>query len=148
MAQTIPLSRFEKFLARAVVAAYNAKVALMQTTVDGGGALPVKTGEVVLQITGTLVDDMGGVGLNEILRVTKNATPADTTIVETLPEKTITQETAADTESGLEEEAGTGNDSSTQTETGTQKDIGTEILGDEQTQEFGRDVTTDNSFYE
>lgn len=155
----IPLSRFEKFLARSVVAAYNAKVALMQTKTDGGNDLPIKTGEFVLTINGTLVDDMGGAGLNEIVRLTRNLTPGSTTTttandpVETTvtadePVETTTAELSADQVAEL--------NSSTRSAEETTKDESsdkTDETGRDETQEnaqqaYGRNVETTNEYTE
>lgn len=151
---TIPVSRFRRFIAESVLAAFNAKADLMRS-----GPVPIPTDDFVLELSGTLVDDMGGVGLNEIVRTTQTVTPegtvtttvvdpGETTVTTTLPETTTTDENATDSEVATATEASTASEATQATTSDTGSETAAESMSDDTAQEYGRGITTENTYEE
>lgn len=147
----IPVSRFKQFIAEAVKEAYNAKAALMAAS-----PIPIVTGEFVLEINGTLVDDVGGVGINEIIRTTRSVQPKTTqtttaTQPETISETVVDPEVREEIEAGTEKENASGqrselaDESSTQASTQSDTKTGAETTDDTTEQAYGREVNTVNT---
>lgn len=150
----IPLSRFRQFVAESVLAAFNAKADLMRA-----GPVPIPTEEFVLTLSGRLIDDLGGVGINEISRITQTVTPegtqtttvtdpGETTITTTLPETTSTSEQGVDSETGTSSESSAAEEESSASSTDSGSESAGENLTDNTQQGFGRRTATENEYRE
>ena len=149
MSDLIPVSRLSEFIVKATLECYNAKARLMQ------GSIPIVTGEFTLELTGFLVDDHGGKGINEIeviqktltpliAEVSENASPVE--ITKTVVDPEVTTSKAVDSamdDSTSEETTGT-NDTSNDTSNESASESGTDRTNEQQTQAYGREVRTTN----
>ena len=154
MAVVIPLSRARKMIANLTIAAYNAQVDLFLAR-TASGALPMLTEDITLNISATIIDDLGGAGFNEISRLQKSTTPKTVQVTENIsPEEvntTVVSPEIAVSESedtGLDvgDEVGTtgASESSTQTSTDLGTQTSTETGTEQATQQYGREVRTQN----
>lgn len=150
MPVVIPLSRFKDFIAQATLEAYNAKAALMDATI------PIVTGEFVLNLSGVLVDDRGGAGLNEVPRVQLSNTPEIKEVSQTInpdeitktvvdPEKSETLAEDQTTEDAVDDKSESANESGVQTSKEDSTDKATENTTDTNTQQYGRTTRTTSS---
>lgn len=148
----IPLSRFQKFLTNAVISAVNARITLMQTE-----DVPIKTSAFTLNLSGEIIDDVGGVGWNEIERITKNNSPetivetvvvdpASETVTSTDPEHTITTQKSSDNEKAISEGENTASESSSQKSTDIAKEKSNDTGKQVTQQEFGKKSKTTNQY--
>jgi hypothetical protein len=154
MAVVIPLSRLQKVIANLTIAAYNAQVDLFRAR-TAAGDLPLMTDDITLNISATIIDDVGGKGFNEISRLQKSTTPKTTQVTENIsPEEvntTVVSPEVAVSESedtGLDvgDEVGTtgASESNNQTSTDQSTQTSTETGTEEATQKYGREVRTEN----
>lgn len=148
MADIIPVSRFREFIVNAVAEAYNAKARLMT------GTIPIVTDEFTLQISGVLVDDVGGKGINEIeilqksrtptvTETTENASPVEITKTVVAPETSTTSASDQVADDTYSDEANASRDDSTETSSETGSDQSEETQQEQQDQEYGRYVKTE-----
>lgn len=145
MADIIPVTRFREFIVNAVTEAYNAKARLMT------GTIPIVTDDFTLEITGVLVDNLGGKGINEIeilqksrtpsvVETTENASPLEVTKTVVDPEiSTSKASDSASDDSTSEESTGT-NDTSTDSAKEAANESSMDNVDERQTQAYGRDV--------
>jgi hypothetical protein len=150
----IPLSRFQAFISNAVLNAFNAKVELMKTE-----PAPIKTGKFKLALSGQLIDDLGGLGWNEIERealtinpgavvVTVVNDPDSVTTTETLPETTRTTDYGTDSETAEESSQKDSEDKSVQTTTDSGQERTDDASVQVAEQAHGRGVRTTTEYKE
>ena len=148
MADIIPVSRFREFIVNVVAEAYNAKARLMT------GTIPIVTDEFTLQISGVLVDDVGGKGINEIeilqkvrtpsvTETTENASPAEITTTVVAPETSTTSASDQVADDTYSDEASASSDTNSESGTETGTDTSDETTQEQQDQGYGRFVNTE-----
>lgn len=150
MADIIPVTRFREFIVNAVTEAYNAKARLMT------GTIPIVTDDFTLEITGVLVDNLGGKGINEIeilqksrtpsvIETTENASPAEITKTVVAPESSTTSASDRVADDSYSDEASASNENNNESGSESSADQSQETQQEQQDQEYGRYVNTDTT---
>jgi hypothetical protein len=155
MAVVIPLSRARKMIANLTVAAYNAQVDLFLAR-TASGALPMLTEDITLNISATIIDDLGGAGFNEISRLQKSTTPKTTQVTENIspeeisttvvaPEVALTESEDTGTDVGDETGTTAARENNSQQSNENNNDRSNENNNETATQQYGRSVRTDTT---
>lgn len=141
-------------IANLTIAAYNAQVDLFLAR-TASGALPMLTEDITLNISATIIDDLGGVGFNEISRLQKSTTPKTTQVTENIspeeisttvvaPEVALTESEDTGTDRGDETGTTGASESNNQTSSDRSNENSNENSNETSRQNYGRQVRTEN----
>lgn len=142
-------------IANLTVAAYNAQVDLFLAR-TASGALPMLTEDITLNISATIIDDLGGAGFNEISRLQKSTTPKTTQVTENIspeeisttvvaPEVALTESEDTGTDVGDETGTTAARENNSQQSNENNNDRSNENNNETATQQYGRSVRTDTT---
>ena len=142
-------------IANLTIAAYNAQVDLFLAR-TASGALPMLTEDITLNISATIIDDLGGAGFNEISRLQKSTTPKTTQVTENIspeeisttvvaPEVAFTESEDTGTDRGDEVGTTGASESNSQQSTDRSDDRSDERSNEQSSQGYGREVRTDTT---